>query len=153
MPGRCWKKSWNWPAAEKSWFDSIRSLWQIHAAAMIRVRRAYEAPEADDGVRILVDRLWPRGLSKETARVDLWLKDAAPSDGLRRWFAHEPAKWEEFRQRYFAELERKPDTLAMIRRRAAEGTVTLLFGAKETRFNHAVALADYLAGRFSDRGV
>lgn len=113
---------------------------------MIRVRRVYEAPAGDDGLRILVDRLWPRGLRKEEARIDLWLKDIAPSNELRRWFGHDPAKWEEFKLRYFAELPARSEAVETLRQRVREGAVTLLFAAKETRFNNAAALAEYLAG-------
>lgn len=117
---------------------------------MIRIRRVYEAPAADDGLRVLVDRLWPRGLHKEEAHIDLWLKEVSPSEGLRRWFGHDPEKWDEFRQRYFAELKERTVPLEMLRRQAAEGTVTLLFGARDIRFNNAVALAEYLRGMAGD---
>lgn len=111
---------------------------------MLRTKRIYEEPSEDDGTRILVDRLWPRGLSKEKAVVDRWEKDLAPSNELRRWFGHDPAKWEESLRRYRAELEEKEETLAKLQREAAEGTVTLLYAAKDEEHNNAVALKRYL---------
>ena len=113
----------------------------------LRVKRAYEDPAHDDGVRILVDRLWPRGLPKSKAHVDLWLKDLAPSSGLRRWFNHEPTKWAEFRRRYARELDSKHGAVAALRGAARRGRVTLLFGARSAQHNHAVALQAYLARR------
>jgi len=112
----------------------------------IRVRRAYDPPAAQDGARVLVDRLWPRGLDKAAARIDAWLKDLAPSPALRTWFNHEPEKWEEFRRRYWQELRANPAALAPLLELMRSGRVTLLFGAKETRFNNAVALQEYLTG-------
>ena len=109
-----------------------------------KLKRVYEAAEATDGFRILVDRIWPRGLSKDQARVDLWLKQIAPSTELRQWFAHDPARWDEFRRRYFEELDRNAEAVATLRERIAEGPVTLLYATKEARFNNAVSLAEYL---------
>ncbi|WP_333582224.1 DUF488 domain-containing protein [Methanoculleus bourgensis] len=111
---------------------------------MIRIKRVYEEPSEDDGLRILVDRLWPRGLSKAKAKVDRWEKDLAPTTELRRWFGHDPAKWEEFLQRYRAELEGKEEALARLRREANDGTVTLLYAAKDEEHNNAVALKRYI---------
>jgi uncharacterized protein YeaO (DUF488 family) len=111
---------------------------------MIAIKRVYEPAGAGDGFRVLVDRLWPRGLSKEKARADLWLKDIAPSGALRKWFAHDPAKWDGFRKRYQAELEGKGDMLDMLLRKAASGRLTLLYGAKDTERNQAVVLKEYL---------
>jgi len=111
---------------------------------MVRVRRAYEPPAAGDGYRVLVDRLWPRGLSKEAARVDAWLKDLAPSDGLRIWFGHDVERWDEFRERYWQELEEQQATLEELVGRANDGRVTLVYAAKDTEHNNAVALRDYL---------
>jgi len=119
---------------------------------MIKIKRVYDPPEAGDGFRILVDRIWPRGLSKEKADVDLWLKEIAPSDELRKWFGHEPEKWPEFRQRYMAELDASPDEMGTIREHARKGTVTLLFGAREERFNNAVVLKEYIASKPARRG-
>ncbi|MDD5557355.1 MAG: DUF488 family protein [bacterium] len=118
---------------------------------MIKVKRAYETPQGDDGFRILVDRLWPRGLSKGKAGVDLWLKDIAPSAETRRWFAHDPKKWSRFKRRYFRELTDKGELLALIESKAGEVHVTLLHGAKEQKFNNAVALREYLEGRISGK--
>ena len=111
---------------------------------MIRTKRIYEEPSGDDGLRVLVDRLWPRGISKERALVDRWEKDLAPTTELRRWFGHDPAKWEEFLQRYRAELEGREEPLARLRREASEGTVTLLYGARDEEHNNAVALKQYI---------
>src|SRR5688500_7469996 len=112
----------------------------------IKIKRVYEQPGKDDGRRILVDRLWPRGLTKEKAGVDLWLKDVAPSTELRKWFGHDPERWEEFKERYRAELaeEGKMEVLRDIAERAREENVTLLFGAKNTRHNDARALEAFI---------
>ncbi|VVC75387.1 hypothetical protein AQUSIP_06770 [Aquicella siphonis] len=111
---------------------------------MIKVKRVYEEPDKSDGFRILVDRLWPRGVKKEKAAVDLWLKDIAPSDSLRKWFNHEPRKWSEFQKRYAKELVDKQELIKSIKKEAKSKTVTLLFGAKESEHNNAVALLNYL---------
>ena len=113
----------------------------------IRIKRVYEAPSPDDGTRVLVDRLWPRGLTKDKARVDLWLKEAAPSTELRKWFNHEPAKWAEFQQRYRQELALQPAAIERLGELIDNGPVTLLFGAKEERFNDAVALREFMLAR------
>lgn len=110
----------------------------------LRVKRVYAPPSPEDGARILVDRLWPRGLSREKAHVDLWLKELAPSTELRKWFNHDPAKWDEFRQRYQQELRQQPAALAQLVELAGTRPVTLLFGAKEERFNDAVALKAFI---------
>ena len=117
---------------------------------MIRLKRVYEEPASDDGVRVLIDRLWPRGLSKERAKVSMWVKQAGPSTELRKWFDHDPERWEEFKARYFAELEQEhaQDALQPILELVSEGRcVTLLFGSRETRFNNAVALREYMENR------
>jgi uncharacterized protein YeaO (DUF488 family) len=111
---------------------------------MIRVKRAYDPPSDDDGERILVDRLWPRGIPKERAHIDLWLKEAGPSTELRKWFGHDPARWEEFRRRYRAELSGKPDLVRILREKTAAGTVTLVYGARDDLHNNAVALKMFL---------
>ncbi len=111
---------------------------------MVKLKRIYDEPAADDGKRILVDRLWPRGISKDKARIDEWLKEIAPSDELRKWFGHDPARWEEFRERYRQELEAKAELVAGLRELAAEGTVTLLFAAKDEEHNNAVVLKEML---------
>ncbi|MBZ5584035.1 MAG: DUF488 domain-containing protein [Acidobacteriia bacterium] len=111
---------------------------------MIRLKRAYEHAGPDDGVRYLVERLWPRGVKKTELRLDGWLKDAAPSDALRRWFAHDPKKWDEFQRRYYAELDSRPETLQPIHAAARHGRVTLVYSAHDTEHNNAVALKQYL---------
>jgi uncharacterized protein YeaO (DUF488 family) len=109
------------------------------------LKRAYDSPQADDGFRILVDRLWPRGLSKEKAKIDLWLRDIAPSGELRRWFAHDPARWAAFQKRYRAELAAKQDAVRELKRRVRkEKAVTLLFSAADEQHNNAVALKNIL---------
>ena len=113
----------------------------------IRIKRAYEEPDKEDGTRILVDRLWPRGLTKEKARVDLWLKDVAPSTELRKWFAHDPAKWTEFRTRYLDELKRNKEPLSLLRQEASKGTLTLVYGAKDQEHNEAVILQRLLTAK------
>lgn len=110
----------------------------------IRIKRAYEAPSPGNGLRFLVDRLWPRGLRKEALSLDGWFKDVAPSDSLRRWFGHDPKKWKEFHQRYFAELDDKQETWQPLLEAARRGNVTLLFGTRDLEKNNAVALRDYL---------
>lgn len=113
----------------------------------IRIKRVYEAAAEDDGKRVLVDRLWPRGLSKERAQVDVWVKELAPSTELRRWYAHEASKWPEFRARYAAELEDHGEALEALLDLTREGTVTFLFGSKEERLNNATALKEILEAR------
>lgn len=110
----------------------------------IKLKRVYEKPDKADGLRILVDRLWPRGLTKEKAALDLWLKEIAPSTELRKWFGHDPKKWTEFRRRYRAELKIHPDKLKMIKGKAKEGTVTLLYGARDQEHNEAIVLQQIL---------
>ncbi|MGR8978693.1 MAG: DUF488 domain-containing protein [Gammaproteobacteria bacterium] len=110
----------------------------------IKIKRIYDSPEDKDGKRILVDRLWPRGLSKEKARVDLWMKEIAPSDELRRWYDHAAQKWPEFQLKYFAELKANPEIVNTLLKYASEGAVTLVYSSKENRFNNAVALKEYL---------
>ncbi len=115
--------------------------------ANIRIKRAYEEPGGEDGTRILVDRLWPRGLTKEKARIDLWLKDVAPSTELRKWFAHDTAKWAEFQSRYQEELKRNKEQFSLLRQEAAKGTVTLVYGAKDQRHNEAIILQRLLSAK------
>ena len=111
---------------------------------MIWVKRAYVPPTEADGIRFLVDRLWPRGIKKEDLRIDAWLKEVAPSDELRKWFGHDPEKWEEFRERYTKELDGRSDALDPLRKAEQQGDVTLVFAAKDTEHNNAVALKAYL---------
>lgn len=113
----------------------------------VQLKRAYDSPSAHDGLRILVDRIWPRGVRKAQARIDLWLKDIAPSTALRQWFGHDPARWSEFRRRYRAELKRQPEAVAQLRALARKGRITLVFGARDERHNQAVVLKDLLGGR------
>ncbi len=111
---------------------------------MIKIKRIYNPPAKEDGFRILVDRLWPRGLSKEKAKVDLWLKEIAPSDQLRKWYGHDSKKWTEFRKKYFNELKDKDELVNLIARKLKEGTITFLYSSKEEKINNAVALKEYV---------
>ena len=113
----------------------------------IKLKRAYEPPAAGDGMRILVDRLWPRGVKKATAAIDMWAKDVAPSTELRQWFGHETNRWEEFCRRYVAELGQKPDLIKELRALARSGQITLVFGAHDQTHNDAVVLKDLLVNR------
>jgi len=112
--------------------------------ATIRIKRAYDPPSQDDGRRILVDRLWPRGLSKEKAVLDLWMKEIAPSTELRKWYGHEPDKWAEFKRRYFSELDTSPEQVDILARETQRGIVTLLYASKKEKLNNAEALKEYL---------
>ena len=112
----------------------------------VHLQRVYDLSPTS-GKRILVDRLWPRGLSKEKAKVDLWLKEVAPSTELRKWFAHDPARWVEFQRRYKEELKENPEPLVILKKEAAHGTVTLLYGARDQEHNEAVVLAELLSKR------
>jgi uncharacterized protein YeaO (DUF488 family) len=115
---------------------------------MIRIKRVYEEPTNDDGYRILVDRLWPRGLTKAHAKVDLWMKEVAPSNALRKWFGHEAEKWVEFAKRYGVELRKKKDLLKEVKRLEREhGTVTLVYGRNDEKQNQAVLIAAVLKGK------
>ncbi len=120
---------------------------------MIRVKRVYEQMESGDGKRFLVERLWPRGMKKEDLRMDGWMKDVAPSDALRKWFGHDPARWEEFSRRYVAELEANRDSWKELLDAARQGTVTLLYSAHDQEHNNAVALKRFLEDRLEDRRV
>jgi uncharacterized protein YeaO (DUF488 family) len=109
---------------------------------MLKVKRVYDPRSEEDGTRVLVDRLWPRGVSKERAGIDLWMKEIAPSDELRRWFGHEPSRWEEFRARYRKELAAKKDLLGSLRKMSLDGTVTLVYAAKDPAHNNAVVVEE-----------
>ena len=111
---------------------------------MIKLKRVYDRAAADDGVRILVDRLWPRGVTKADAHVDRWLKDVAPSPALRIWFGHDPARWNEFRRKYLAELKQRTDEVAELRDLVADEPVTFVYAAKDTRHTHALVLKDFV---------
>jgi uncharacterized protein YeaO (DUF488 family) len=110
----------------------------------VAVKRVYEAPAGEDGLRVLVDRVWPRGLSKEKARIDRWLKDVAPSTALRKWFGHDPERWAEFRRRYRTELAKNPDAFEALRSLIAGKRATLLYGTRDEAHNQAIVLADLL---------
>lgn len=113
----------------------------------IAIKRVYDRPSAEDGKRILVDRLWPRGLKKEEARIDYWAKDVSPSTELRKWYGHDPIKWDTFRERYFAELDREAEGVARLREVLAEGPATFVYSSREPAINNAEALKLYLEGR------
>ncbi len=113
----------------------------------IRVKRIYDAPADDDGFRVLVDRLWPRGVSNAKAKLDLWAQDLAPSAELRKWFNHDPRRWGEFKSRYFKELSACDEAVAALLKRVQRGPVTFVFASREERYNNAIALKEYL---FSD---
>jgi uncharacterized protein YeaO (DUF488 family) len=113
----------------------------------INIKRAYDPPEEGDGARFLVDRLWPRGVRKDHLALTAWVKEVAPSDGLRRWFGHDPARWEEFQRHYFAELDARPETWRPLLDAMREGDITLLFGARDPVHNNAAALKRYLDSR------
>jgi uncharacterized protein YeaO (DUF488 family) len=113
----------------------------------IHTKRVYDSEESGDGTRFLVERFWPRGLTKAAVVMDSWLNDVAPSAALRRWYSHDPAKWDEFRRRYFAELDGEPEAWQPILDAARHGIVTLIYSAKDTEHNNAVVLKDYLEGR------
>ena len=114
---------------------------------VIKLKRVYEQAEPDDGLRYLVDRLWPRGMAKDALQLTAWLREVAPSDELRKEFHRDPARWEEFRRRYWAELDARPEVWEPLLRAARNGTITLLFAARDTEHNNAVALRDYLRDR------
>jgi uncharacterized protein YeaO (DUF488 family) len=111
---------------------------------MIKLKRVYDPKSSTDGVRYLVERLWPRGIKKAELHLDGWLKDVAPSTELRKWFSHDPEKWEQFRRKYFAELDHAPEASEPIREAARKGTVTLLYSSHDTEHNNALALKEYI---------
>ena len=116
-------------------------------ASNVRLKRAYESPASEDGARILVDRLWPRGISKSEARLDRWMKEVAPSTELRTWFGHDPRRWDEFRRRYRAELKDHAADVSELRRLARKGAITLVYSAADQIHNDAVVLRNVLLGR------
>ena len=116
-------------------------------AGNIKLKRAYERPDAGDGTRVLIDRLWPRGVRKADAAIDQWVKDLSPSTELRNWFGHDPARWREFHRRYAAEVQQHPEQLKRLRNLARQGPITLVFSARDELHNDAVALRDFLLGR------
>ncbi len=113
---------------------------------MLKLKRVYEELSKEDGFRVLIERLWPRGFTKERAAVDLWLRDVAPSTELRKWFGHDPAKWEEFRRRYWAELKQHKDATDLLKQKSKEGTVTIVYSARDEEHNAAVVLKAFLEG-------
>ncbi len=113
----------------------------------IRVKRVYDEYEVSDGCRVLVDRIWPRGMSKERIKADLWLKEIAPSHELRKWFNHEASRWEEFKRRYFAELDKKAELIHTLIEKGSNSTLTLLYSASSKEYNQAVALREYLLSK------
>ena len=114
---------------------------------MVRLKRAYDAMSRTDGTRFLVERLWPRGVSKATLQLDAWLKEVGPSTALRKWFSHDPEKWREFRRRYFRELDSRPEAWKPIVSAARRGTVTLVYSSHDTEHNNAVALQEYVRAK------
>jgi uncharacterized protein YeaO (DUF488 family) len=114
---------------------------------IIQLKRVYDSASETDGCRILVDRVWPRGVRKEKARIDLWLREVAPSTALRKWFGHDPSKWEEFKQRYFAELDQRVSVVQELVKRSRACPITLVYSARDTKHNNAVALQEYLKHR------
>ena len=116
-------------------------------ASNVRLKRAYEPPARGDGARVMIDRLWPRGVTKKAAAIDEWFKDIAPSTALRQWFGHDPARWQEFRCRYAGEVRQNPEHLGKLRARARQGSITLMFSAHDEVHNDAVVLRDLLLGR------
>ncbi len=118
---------------------------------MIHIKRAYDPASPSDGTRVLVDRLWPRGISKEKLKLDMWLKDVGPSTSLRQWFSHDPERWDEFQHRYLDELKQNPDTWTPVLEAASEGNITLIFGSKDTAHNNAVALQKFLETKIRTR--
>jgi uncharacterized protein YeaO (DUF488 family) len=121
-----------------------RSFSMTRRRETIRMKRAYEEPSEDDGTRILVERLWPRGVSKDKAAIDVWLKDLAPSPELRKWYSHDLARWEEFRRRYLAELDEKRDEVRELKQRLKDGPVTFVYAAKDSEHNSALVLREYV---------
>lgn len=111
----------------------------------MKIKRVYEKPEPEDGTRILVDRLWPRGLTKEKAQIDIWLKNIAPTTELRKWFGHDPEKWEEFKKRYLTELKNNDEQVSILKDEIKKGPVTLIYGAKDEEHNEALFLKNYLS--------
>jgi uncharacterized protein YeaO (DUF488 family) len=127
--------------------DLDRAMKAAHDKGYIRIKRVYDSPSRGDGRRVLVDRLWPRGLSKKAARVDEWFKDLAPSGPLRKWFGHDPSRWAEFQRRYKHELDARHASVDVLRALAVKKSLTLLYGARDEAHNNAVVLLNYLTRR------
>ena len=121
----------------------------IQLVIMIKIKRTYEKPETEDGFRILVDRIWPRGLKKTDVQMDFWQKDITPSAPLRKWFKHDESKWNEFKNRYYQELQNKKESIGLLLDKARKGTITLLYSSKEDKYNNAIALKEYLEAKLN----
>lgn len=124
---------------------------ELECLTNIRTKRVYEPVNPHDGFRVLVDRVWPRGMTKEQVQADLWLKDVAPSGALRKWFGHDRSMWGAFKSRYFLELDTQPEAVARLLDEAAKGRLTLLFSARDAEYNQAVALREYLLSRAKEK--
>jgi uncharacterized protein YeaO (DUF488 family) len=137
----------------RRWHPWAEGTWMSKKIATdhIKLKRAYEPPAPDDGTRILIDRLWPRGVKKAEAAIDKWMKDIAPSTELRKWFGHDPARWQEFRRRYQSEIRQHPNEFDRLRTLAQQGRITLVFSAHDEAHNDAVVLKDLLLGRRVNR--
>jgi uncharacterized protein YeaO (DUF488 family) len=129
------------------WWTGARPMSSRISVDHIRLKRAYEPPASDDGIRILIDRLWPRGVKKSDAAIDEWMKEIAPSTKLRKWFSHDPERWQEFRRRYQTEIRHHPDEFNRLRTLAQRGRITLVFSAHDEAHNDAVVLKDLLLER------
>lgn len=128
-------------------FQEEKSLRGLMTRMVIQSKRVYDPVEKEDGLRVLVDRIWPRGMTKTGLKADLWLKDVAPSTDLRKWFNHDRSRWQEFKSRYFSELDKKPQIVNQLHELAAKGRITLLFSARDGQCNQAVALKEYLMSK------
>lgn len=126
---------------------AVRRVTAGRATLVVKVKRAYDPVSRGDGARVLVDRLWPRGVAKENLEIDAWMRDLGPSDALRRWFGHDPARWEEFRQRYMKELAAKKELLNELAAHARRGKLTLIYSARDRAHNQAVVIKEALARR------
>ena len=135
------------PPPPNSWLR-FHLIFAATCNVRIKLKRAYEDAADSDGTRVLVERLWPRGVSRDRARIDLWLKDAAPSTGLRKWFGHEPKRWQEFCRKYRIELAEHPEVLEPLHALLAKGPVTFVYGSREEKYNAAVALRQHLENGF-----
>lgn len=123
----------------------LKNDFEMYTLMEVKIKRVYDEPDKEDGKRILVDRLWPRGLTKEKADIDLWLKEVAPSTGLRKWFGHDPDKWDEFQKRYRQELKKNKEKIAVLKEQIKRGLVTLVYGAKDEEHNEALVLKKWLS--------
>ena len=133
--------------APSSWYAAWGAGYRLQPLTMIHIKRVYEESSPEDGLRVLVERLWPRGLTKEEAAVDLWLKEVSPSPGLRKWFAHDTAKWAEFQERYEKELRQNTEAVKLLRDKAKQGPLTLVYAARDEQHNSALLLKRFLERR------